>query len=128
MARTSTSLRVEGLNGVIRALIAMGLEVDDLKDAFSKIARFGEVEASRLAPRRTGRLAADVRGNRAKNKAVVAAGRASVPYAGPINYGWPARGIAPAQFMQKADQAVQPYALRVLEADINQKIRQKGLA
>lgn len=127
MARGGDGLRIEGLNAVIRDLQAIGLEVDDLKDAFSEIARFGAIEAARFAPKLTGRLASDVRGNRAKSKAVITAGRASVPYAGPINYGWAARGIEASGFMQKADESVQPYALRRLEADINEAIRKRGL-
>lgn len=120
--------RIDGLNGVIRDLVAMGLEVDDPKDALSEIARFGAIEAARFAPKQSGRLARDIRGNRAKAKAVVAAGRVSVPYAGPINYGWALHGIRTSGFMQKADKAVQPYALRRLEADINASIRRRGLA
>lgn len=119
--------KVEGLNQVVRAVQQMGVEVDDLKDAFSKIADDAAQVAASFAPRKSGRLAADIRGNRAKSKAVVTAGRASVPYAGPINYGWPRRGIAPAQFMQKADQAMQTRALNALEDEINRKIRERGL-
>lgn len=128
MARAQVSTRIDGLNAVVRALIGIGLDVEDLKGAFSEIARFGAVEAARFAPHRTGRLAADIRGNRARNKAVVTAGRVSVPYAGPINYGWAAHGIEASGFMQKADQTVQPYALRRLEEDINRSIRRRGLA
>lgn len=119
--------RVQGLNQVVRAVQQMGLEVDDLKDAFAKIADEAAQTASSFAPRKSGRLAADIRGNRAKSKAVVTAGRASVPYAGPINYGWPKRGIEAAGFMQKADQAMQPRALSALEDEINRKIRERGL-
>lgn len=121
------SVRIDGLNAVVRSLLAMGLDVEDLKTGFSEIARFGAIVAARHAPRRSGRLAGDIRGNRARNKAVVAAGRTSVPYAGPINYGWAARGIQPSGFMQKADKELQPYALRVLEHDINSRIRARGL-
>lgn len=124
MAR-SGGFKVQGLTQVVRALQGMGLEVDDLKDAFSSIASEGARHAAAFAPVRTGRLAADVRGNRAKSKAVITAGRASVPYAGPINYGWPRRNIAPSLFMQKADQVMQPRALQLLEDEINQKIREK---
>ena len=125
MAAVRSGFRVQGLTSVVRALQQMGLDVDDLKDAFSKIAAEGAREAASFAPRRTGRLAGDVRGNRAKSKAVVTAGRASVPYAGPINYGWRARGIAPSLFMQKADQRMQPRALQLLEDEINRKIKEK---
>src|SRR5690349_16603623 len=107
--------RVDGLSSVVRGLQAMGLEVEDLKDAFAKIADQGAQKAAGYAPHLTGTLAGDVRGNRAKSKAVVTAGRASVPYAGAINYGWRAHNIEPAGFLQKTDEAMQPIALRLLE-------------
>lgn len=126
MART-VGFQVAGLAAVVRALGQMGLDVADLKDAFSSIADEGARVAAQYAPRDTGALAADIRGNRAKSKAVVTAGRSSVPYAGPINYGWAARGIAPAGFMQAADAEMRPFALRRLEDEINRKIVLRGL-
>lgn len=120
-------VRVTGLNKVVRDLQALGLELDDLKDAFAGIAADGARLAAGFAPKRSGALAASIRGNRAKNKAVVAAGRARVPYAGPINYGWRKRRIAPALFMQKADEAMRPRALAELEQAIDRKIRERGL-
>lgn len=123
----SVGVRVEGLNKLTRDLQALGLDVDDLKGAFSSIAAEGAALAARYAPRRTGALAASIRGNKAKNKAVIAAGRARVPYAGPINYGWPKRHIAPSKFMQKADLEMQPKALALLEREINQAIQKRGL-
>lgn len=119
--------RVEGLSRVVRSLQALGLDVEDLKEAFAKIAAKGAQSATRHAPKRSGRLAGSVRGNRAKSKAVVTAGRASIPYAGPINYGWRARNIAPQPFMQKADREMQPQAIGLLEDEINQAARRRGL-
>lgn len=119
--------KVEGLNRVVRDLQAIGVEVEDLKAAFSKLAEEGARRASAHVRSKSGRLAADVRGNRAKSKAVVIAGRAKVPYAGPINYGWPARNIAAQGFMQAADAEMQPLALRLLEDEINHQIALKGL-
>lgn len=119
--------RVEGLNKLVRDLQALGLEVEDLKEAFGSISAEGARLASSFAPKVTGTLAATVRGNRAKNKAVVSAGRARAKYAGAINYGWPARNIAPSSFMQKADEAMRPKALQALDEALEQKIREKGL-
>jgi hypothetical protein len=120
--------KVEGLNALVRDLQAIGVEVDDLKDAFSTISKEGAERAAHHAPRgETGKLSASIRGNRAKSKAVVTAGRATVPYAGAINYGWPGRNIEPAGFMQKADEEMQPVALQRLEEEINRVIRSKGL-
>lgn len=123
----SGGVRVEGLSRVVRELKALGLDVEDLKDAFATIAVEATNAVLKHTPRKSGRLAGSVRGNRAQGKAVVRAGRASVPYAGPINYGWPERGIAPALFMQEGDKEMQPIAVQRLEEEINRKIRQRGL-
>jgi hypothetical protein len=124
----NVGFRVEGLKKLTRELQALGLDVDDLKGAFSKIASEGAHLAAGFAPKRSGALAGTIRGNNAKNKAVVSAGRGrGVPYAGPINYGWPKRHISAAGFMQKADEAMRPKALAQLEIEINRKIRERGL-
>lgn len=120
--------KVEGLSKLTRALTDAGVELDDLKDVFAGIAALGARLASGFAPKASGRLEGSVRGNRAKNKAVVTAGRARIPYAGPINYGWPKRNIAPARFMQRADADIAPRAVGLLEDGINDVIGKEGLA
>lgn len=127
-SHVAMKVEVYGLKAVTRDLMLLGLDVGDLKDAFSKVAREGAQKAAGFAPKLTGTLAGDVRGNRAKNKAVVIAGRVSVPYAGPINYGWAARNIQGAFFMQKASDAMEPVALTVLEVEIDKAIVKRGLA
>ena len=124
---SSGGVRISGLTSVVRNLIALGVEVDDLKDAFSSIADTGARLAASYAPRQSGALAGDIRGNRARSKAVITAGRVSVPYAGPINYGWRAHNITGAGFMQRADKVMQPLALRKLEQSINRQIAIRGL-
>lgn len=124
---TGQGFKVTGLASATRSLRALGLDVDDLTGAFSKIAQTGANVAAQEAPKRTGRLANTIRGNRARSKAVIRAGFASVPYAGAINYGWPKRGIRANGFMQRTDQKIQPFVLQMLEAEINNKARQKGL-
>lgn len=121
-------VRVEGLNKLVRDLQKLGLEVDDLKEAFGEIASKGAEIAASFAPKRSGALAASIRGNRAKNKAVVMSGKARVKYAGAINYGWPRRNIKPARFMQRADEYMRPFALDMLDEAIAKKIRERGLA
>lgn len=120
-------VRVENLNQTVRDLQRLGLEVDDLKDAFSTIAREAADVIESEAPKRSGRLAGSIRGNRAKSKAVVAAGRSSVPYAGPVNYGWPKRNIPASRYMQVADTRYAPVAVHRLEQEIDRQIRKKGL-
>ena len=122
-----SGVRIEGLNRVVRGLQQVGVEVDDLKDVFQQISQRGARIAAAFAPKQSGRLAGDIRGNRAKSKAVITAGRKSVPYAGPINYGWPKRNIGASGFMQRADRAMRPFALRQLNSGINRAIKRRGL-
>lgn len=100
-------IRVEGLQRTIRELERLGIEVSDLREVFRPIAQDAADLAARFAPERTGRLRRSIRGSNAKNKAVVRAGRSLIPYAGPINYGWPKRNIAPSLFMQRASDAIE---------------------
>ena len=58
--------------------------------------------AAQLAPRKSGALAGDIRGSGAKRSARVRAGRAALPYAGPIHYGWPERNIEEQPFIADA--------------------------
>lgn len=111
--------QVEGLRQLVRDLGKVGVEVEDLKEVFAEIASEGARLASTFAPKRSGNLSATVRGNRAKSKAVVTAGRARVKYAGAINYGWPKRNIAPAKFMQRADAEMQQRAPEMLQAGLD---------
>lgn len=119
--------KVEGLNKTLTALQRFGVEANDLKDVMSEIAAEGARLASGFAPKRSGRLANTVRGNKAKAKAIVIAGRSRVPYAGAINYGWPRRSIRPALFMQRADAALAPRAVKMLETGLDQAISKVGL-
>lgn len=126
---TIVSTRVEGLSALVRQLEQLGGDVEDVKDVMAGIAAKGARLASGFAPRRTGALAASIRGNRAKARAVVTAGTASrTPYAAVVNYGWPRRNIPANGFMQRADNALQPIALRDLDKGLEQAIRRRGLA
>ncbi len=64
----------------------------DLKGAYRTAGRAVEVQAKMEAPRRSGRLAGSVKAVGTTTGAkIVAGGLKSVPYAGPIHYGWPSR-------------------------------------
>lgn len=127
MVNAPVEVKVEGLQKTVRALENLGVSVEDLKDAFAALAQEGATKAKGYAPVRTGTLAASIRGNRAKNKAVVTAGRARVPYAGAINYGWPSHGIKPNPFMQRASDDVGKDAIQQLETAIIAAARKQGL-
>jgi len=87
------AVEVDGLRTLRRSLKAAGLSLQDLKDAHNEVAQLVVRAAAPHAPRRSGALVATDRGSGTQTAAVVRAGRAAVPYAGPIHWGWPARGI-----------------------------------
>lgn len=121
------SVRVEGLNKTLKAMQQYGAEIDDMKDVMASIARRGADLAGRYAPKLTGRLSGTVRGNRAKSKATVIAGRARVPYAGAQNYGWPKRNIKASLFMQRADKELAQEAVRMLDQGLTDVAQKVGL-
>jgi hypothetical protein len=120
-------VRITGLREVVRGLEKMGVEVDDLKDAFTSISQEGARLAAGFVNSLTGRLAGTVRGNRAKSKAVIAAGRSSVSWAGPQNYGWTRRNIKAQGFMQEADEILQTRSRVLLEDALTRAVRRSGL-
>jgi hypothetical protein len=116
------TVRAEGLRRLRADLKQLGDDLGDLKDANARAAQLVATAAAARAPRRTGRLAGSVRGNRAAGRATVVAGRASVPYAGPIHYGWPAHGIEPHPFVIDAAQATEAEWLGLYLEDIDQQL------
>ncbi len=120
------TIRVEGLPQLMRDLKRLGIDIEDLKTAMAKLADMGAQAALSHVPRRSGALAGSIRGNRAKSKAIVSAGRGKTSeYAGVINYGSPRISAQP--FMQQADRDVSPRIVPTLSADIDRLIREKGL-
>lgn len=119
-------IAVEGLRGLNRDLLNVGVEVGDLKDVYGEIARVGAETAADFAPAKSHALEQTIRGNRAKGKAVITAGRARVRYAGPINYGWPKRNIEGAQFLAKADKVMEEKAPQMLEDGITAVLGRNG--
>ena len=123
----AAGFHVVGLREVVRDLQAFGVEVDDLKDAFSSISEEGASVMRGFVPVLTGALRATVRGNRAKGKAVVTAGRGKVKWAGPQNYGWKRRNIAAQGFLAATDTQMEPRSLRRFEDAVDEVITKRGL-
>lgn len=111
-------VEVDGLAELRRNLRRLGEDVADLKAANERAARIVAEAAAARAPRRTGRLAASLRATRAVGRASVLAGGASVPYAGPVHWGWEARHIEPNPFTVEAAEDTQPQWLPVYEREL----------
>ena len=121
------TVQVEGLREIVRGLEQAGVELDDLKDIFGEIASEAAGVAGPVTPRRTGTLAGTVRGNRAKNKAVVTIGKARTPYAAPIIWGWPARGIKASPVVPRTNQYMETRAPELLETGLDRVMEGLGL-
>lgn len=111
---------------MVRDLERAGVEVADLKEAFAVIAQEGADTGQRFTEVRSGRLRGTVRGNRAKNKAVITFGRASVPYAGPYLYGWPARHIKPATTIEQTDRVMDDRAPFLFDQELGRLFDRYG--
>jgi len=121
-------IKVEGLNQVVRALTEIGFETQDLKAAFGRISAAALPVYASKTPRDTGRLAADYRASKTKNRALLRVGRAAVPYAWVQQWGWPKRNIRAHHFVQEGDRVMEPRVIKLLEQEINQIIKRKGLS
>lgn len=126
MARSS-GVQITGLRETVRALERFGVDVEDLRAAFGQISAEIVAEASAQVPTRSGALGGSIRPARTKNKAVVRAGAGAVPYAGVINYGWPAHGIAATDFLTGPANADTAGKARQIEANLQDLIRRYQL-
>lgn len=123
----SVTVRVEGLNRTRVALDRAGAGTNDLRDALGRIATRAQPAYERATPVKSGTLQGTYRIGKAKASAVIYVGSRAVPYAGPRNYGWPARNIRPANFVAKGDLVAGPMATSALEVELSQLYTQLGL-
>jgi hypothetical protein len=125
--RGTLRVYVDGGPKLRAALKDAGHGLEDLKAAQEQAARFIAHAAAAVAPRRTGRLAASIRGNRAVGAAVVAAGnRSTLPYANPVHWGWPKRNIKPNRFVWDTAIATEPVWRPIYEAEVRRIIDKVG--
>jgi len=75
---------------------------DELKHLHKEVASIVADEAEQRVPVQSGRLKGSIRPLGSQKQGRVAAGKKSVPYAGPIHFGWPRRNITPQPFLTDA--------------------------
>lgn len=97
------ALYVVGQKRFVQTMRKAGADMQELKEVNRRAADIAKPEAVASAPRgKTGRLAGSIRAGATQKAGIIRAGRKTVPYAGPINYGWPARNIRPRTFVNDA--------------------------
>jgi len=115
---------IEGLAEVNKALRSMSKETrDSMKETHKRAAEIVIQGAKRFVPVVSGKLAASIRDGSTQRMGRVRVGSASVPYAGPIHFGWPARRIKPQPFIYDAldgrrNEVAAVYAKRIDELTV----------
>lgn len=128
--------KVEGLRELLSALRKIDPELKlEIKEANREAAQLVYKTALPKVPvghdrkgHKAGTLRRSVRVLASQRRGQVAAGRASVPYAGVIHFGWPARHIRPQPFLYDALDARRSQVRRIYERRVAKVIgRAKGL-
>lgn len=128
---------VDGARELRRQLKAVQSGIDGMKEVHRETAELVGDRAADLVPVRTGRLQATIRASGQAAGAVVRAGFASVPYAGPIHFGWPTRPnsdkgwrggpIVPQPFLYDALDDRHDEVIRMYEQRVDDLIRKHDL-
>jgi hypothetical protein len=124
---TKPSITVEGAKQLQRALRQVEGGMADLKSAHAEAAKIVERQAEAIAPRRSGPLAASVRSSGQARQGVVRAGKAAVPYAAVIHFGYSARNIAPQPFLYDALDARRTEVIATYNSHVNKIIKKNDL-
>lgn len=108
MASRDAGIKVEGQRELRKSLRQAGDDLEDLKAAHKAAAEIAAGGSRPLTPVRSGTLQGTVRAGGTKTSAVLRAGKKAVPYAGPIHWGWPNRGIEPQSFLADGAKNTEP--------------------
>ncbi|THG24934.1 HK97 gp10 family phage protein [Bifidobacterium pseudolongum] len=120
----SKALYVVGQRRFVATMRKAGADMDELKDVNAQAARVALPAVQSLVPHRTGTLAGSIRAGATKRAGVVRAGRKSVPYAGVINYGWPARHITGRLFANNGVARTEPTWAKLYEQFVKKTMSQ----
>lgn len=102
MAASKGAVRVSGVREVQAALKRLEADAADLKSAHLAVSTALLPGVTQRTPRRTGELARSWAAGATKTRARVTS---PLRRAGPIEYGWPARGIEPARMVRDTVEA-----------------------
>lgn len=125
---SANGIKVEGLREIQRSIIRLGVPREEMKAAAEQSAQVVLNEARSLVPVRSGKLRDSIRLTRGRSgfPQITAGnnrkGRAGVPYANPIHWGWFKRGIMPNPFFSNAIGLTREDVYKNYEKQIEQKI------
>lgn len=120
------SVKVEGLNRVLRKLSAAGADAENMRGLMHSLG--GIVIGNAAPPVKSGALAGSLRAGKGKTKAVVRAGyNARIPYGGRVHYGDPVPGITGQPFLTDALQRSKNAVFDALERGIDDLLAKNDL-
>ena len=119
-------IKLEGEKELRKALRDFEDGTKDLKVVHAEAAKLVQL-AARAPVGPTGALAASIRSSGTARAGVVRAGKKSVPYAGPIHWGWPKRNIKANPFLSKALESETAEVVDVYEDGISQLLKKYDL-
>lgn len=120
----TNALYVVGGKRFVATMRKAGADLDELREVNAQAGRIAAPAVRRLVPRRTGTLAASIRTGATKRAGVIRSGRKSVPYAGVINYGWPAHHIKGVQYANYGVAATEPQWTRLYKDFVDKTMKQ----
>lgn len=125
MGAPAVTVEIDGVRDIVRAIRKIEDGAGDLKHVHGEAA--SNIAGSVNPPVRTGRLAASVRSSGQAGAGVIRAGKAAVPYAGPIHWGWPRRNIKANPFLVTAAERKTPQTIDIYEDGIQALIKKHQL-
>lgn len=117
-------VRIDGLKELRKSLKAAGDDLADLKEANAAAAAVAAEGGRTRVPTLSGLLASSIRSTGTKTAGIIRAGKAAIPYAGAIHWGWPARNIPANPFLSDGAVDTQPDWLPVYEERLEHIINQ----
>jgi hypothetical protein len=120
-------ITITGVKEVTDTLNKLGRDLESNIELNKELSTTLSQKASALAPRLTGALASSVQGNPSAEKAQILAGSAAVPYAGVIEYGWPAKNKEAKPYLRPAVNNNMGYIIEKYNESIQKAIKKYNL-
>jgi hypothetical protein len=120
-------ITITGVKEVTDSLKKLGRDLESNIELNKELSANLSQKASAMAPRLTGALASSVVGNPSAEKAQILAGSAAVPYAGVIEYGWPAKNKQAKPYLNPAVNNNMGYIIEKYNDSIQKAIKQYNL-
>ena len=121
------NISITGVKEVLDSLKKLGRDLESNLELNKELSTTLSQKASALAPRLTGALASSVVGNPSAEKAQILAGSTAVPYAGVIEYGWPAKNREARPYLNPAVNNNMGYIIEKYNDSIQKAIQKYNL-